>query len=486
MQTSEPAKKSVFKIDTSTRVYAPIIAIGLVLGWSRVVEQLGVNVYRSGPQAFCYLLFLCALILSAKFVNPLRTVDPAGWLNKVACLVAIVVTIPAMYAHWRILSITYNQPPGSDFSYNTWTAEQHFFDAKQNPYTTRNEIAFDPTGSPHVTKVGKQLYMFGVPYYFGYPYFPATFITYEPLRRIAPTRSDYRMANAIFYIVTLGAIAWLTALLTPQGWRTLGALLAISALTWSEFVGHQFFFEGLTDVIIPIFAIFGFIAVYYKHPSLAGVLFGWSFACKLLPGAFFCLIMMGWFWHRPDRWKFIAPLIATFAIVVIPFLVANPPGFISATVLYYLTEHAAGDGTALYFYLPPAVQPIFLLVGLVLVAFLLVRTVMNKSLTLLEAVARSFMIFVVFMAFSKMAHGNYLLSVLPLGCIALAAYALKPTLPQAEPAAASSAPEASPCLQCPHKSKRQGGLKDQRMTTSSFSALSVMPQPKGEPSNLKQ
>jgi hypothetical protein len=422
---SEVPKKGFVHMDTSIRIAAPFLLVGFVTIWCHVYEQMVQNVDRSGVQGFFCYLILCVLVVAAKMMKPLPVLNPAGIFNKLLCLGTAACAITFIYIHVHALIIVYNSVPGADFARNTWTAEEHQFDHKEDPYATNSEFAFDPSQAPHVTKVNGQLYMFGVPYYRGYAYFPAMFWSYEPFRRINPRHPDLKIGNAFFYVLTVIGVAWLAALLTPPGWRMLAALVAVTALVGTQFIGQAYFFEEMTDVVIAAFAIWGWVAAYYNRPVVSGALFGWAFASKLVPGAFICLIMCAWFWRRPDRWKFVGAMVLTFLAIMLPYVLWNPGAFLSATVLYYLTEHASGDGTALYYYLPTQIQPFFLIAGYLLVLWLLYRSISNKTLTLLDTVGNSFVIFAIFIAFSKMAHLNYVLSVLPVGGVAMAAYALK-------------------------------------------------------------
>lgn len=426
------AKRGFFQMDTSIRIAAPFIVVGFVAIWCQIYEHMVQNVDRSGIQGFFYYLVLCDMVLAAKLLKPLRTLNPAGFVNKLLCLGTAAFAISFIYIHVHTLAVVYHTIPGADFAMNTWTAEEHQFEHKEDPYATNSELAFDPSWAPHVTKVNGQMYMFGVPYYRGYAYFPAMFLSYEPFRRLNTKHPDLRVGNAFFYFSTILGIAWLTAVLTPRGWRVLASTSAVAAFVGTQFLAQAYFFEEMTDVVIPAVLIFGWIATYYKRPVLGGALFGWAFACKLVPGAFVCLIMAAWIWRKPERWKFIGAMAFTFFAIMLPYIIWNPPAFLSATILYYLTEHSLGDGTALYHYLPTQIQPIFLLAGYILVAWLLYRSITNKSLTLLDTVGNSFIIFTLFIAFSKMAHLNYLLSILPVGGIAMVAYGLK-SQPVSEP-----------------------------------------------------
>jgi hypothetical protein len=382
--------------------------------------------FEYGVLTFFFLLGLCGLVLIARHVRGSEmAVSRSASSTKLACVVGVALI--AGFLGQQVYSFVncYNDPAHSDLTLNTWTADRNFFDLNENPYSTDCQQRHDPTNAPHVSRVGQQLYMFGVPYDFGYAYFPAMFISYEPFRHLQPSVQYIRTANAVFYLVTLVAMAWLAALFAPPGLKALASVLTVATFVCNLLLGWEYFFLGTVDVVIPMLLLSGFIAAYYERPTLAGVLFGWAFACKLLPGGFICLIVGAWFWRRPERWKFWIPMVATSLAAIVPFVLRNPPAFLSATVLYYLTEHAHGDRSSMYFFLPSGIQAGFMIGGYVLTLTLLVMAMVRKGQTLLGVIASSFIVFIVFMAFSKLSHDNYFFAVAPLGSVALIGYALK-------------------------------------------------------------
>jgi hypothetical protein len=419
MKTSQ---KAAF-FNTSVSLVAPLVAAGLVAIWLTILNYLTQDVINAGERTFCFLFLACDLVYVAKAIKPRVTPKPNKALNTILCVLAVLATVPFFYQQVITLKLFYHGPPGSDYIINTQAAAQNEFDNHQNPYSTRAELWWDPTNAPHVTKVKGQLYMFGVPYYFGYPYFPGSILTYEPIRRFVPSIEYIRIGNIIAFLATLVAIVWLTVLFVPPGYKVVAGFLAFAAFFCLWKLSWDYISEGQTDVLIPLFALYGFIASYYNRPTVSGLLFGWSFACKLLPGGLFCLIMLAYYWRKPDRWKFIIPMVVLFLGVMIPYILRDPPAFLSATILYYLTEHSHGDDTALYFFIPEALQSIYLLFGYGVVVAFVIRSMRNKSLTLLGAVANNFVAFMLFIAFSKMDHPNYLIAIFPLGCVALVSYA---------------------------------------------------------------
>src|SRR5690349_17173363 len=96
-----------------------------------------------------------------------------------------------------------------------------------------------------------------------------------------------------------------------------------------------------------------------------------------------------------------------FLLVLAPYVFSNPPAFLSATILYYLTEHARGDSTALWYFVPQAMQPVFQLIGYAAVLAIIYFAGRRKNMSLLGVLATCFIANAVFIAFNRMMHLNY-------------------------------------------------------------------------------
>ena len=109
-----------------------------------------------------------------------------------------------------------------------------------------------------------------------------------------------------------------------------------------------------------------------------------------------------------------------FAIVLLPFILWDPAGFVSATLLFYLTHHAAGDTTSLWYYLPKSLRLPFQAAGRsrrsLLVALSPLRSRSEDQRDLMRAMVVASLLF---LASSPMIHLNYQFAVVPLACVAL-------------------------------------------------------------------
>jgi uncharacterized membrane protein len=252
------------------------------------------------------------------------------------------------------------------------------------------------------------------------------FLSYAPFRLIDQGQDAIRIGNAFWLALLLAGVGWLAFRLAPPGRRPQAAGLSTLLLASTTGLGGQLFFFGITDVLIAAYAVLGLLALSYRRHVLAGALIGLAFAAKILPGLLIAAILFAWLARR-GGWK---PALASFAvvstIVLLPFVLWSPAAFFSATILFYLTHHAAGDTTSLWYFLPEALRlPFLLLGGLAVLGVTLwpLRSRSDDQRDLLRAiVAATFL----FLAFNKMIHLNYQFAVVPLACVGLAADAMGP------------------------------------------------------------
>jgi hypothetical protein len=406
----------------------PLYAIGFFLLWAVAYNVLGLFTWHYGWLTFLMLLTLAGLVAFAKRTGvslASKSVLPSKTLVTSICVAAVILTgwfvTTQVQTFWDSLGHDYNQ---MDISENTYLASNFVFVLNTNPYTHMANVHADLQDAPHVSEENGQLWMFGVPYYFGYPYFPAMFISYEPFRRIDSSRQNIRDGNAFYYLLLLIEIGWLSTLLVPRGFKALACVLGIAAFASSFVLGEELFSFCVTDIVIPVFALAGFIAICYGRHSLGGGLFGWALACKVIPGGFFVLLLAIWYWRKRERWRFLIPMLATFLVVIVPFAWPNPGGFFSSTILFYLTSRASGDDTSMYFFVPSSLQLGFQILGFAGVVALIVWTARRRTLGLPGVIAMCFISDVVFTAFNRMCHLNYLWGVAPLGAVALVVSAL--------------------------------------------------------------
>ena len=406
----------------------PLLAVGLLVAWAIAYNALGMYTWGYGKLGFWMLVTLATVVGAAKIFGLRLAVSP-GQPSK-ALVVGVSVAAGVVIVASLVSQISaYSADLGANFhnmdiSENTFRADNFYFVYNQNPYMSNAQVYGNVDAGPHISEKDGLVLLYGVPYYKGYPYFPAMFLTYDPFRRMDSSRDYIREGNLLFYLLLLAEIGWLSALLAPAGYKVLAGLLSVAAFTCSLSLGQEVFYYGVTDIVIPLYALAGFIAIRYGRHSIGGALLGLCLACKILPGGFFVLALALWYWRKPERWKFLIPMVATFVVVMLPFVLPNPGAFLSATILFYLTFHASGDDTALYYFLPASLQPIFQIIGYAAVIVFIFWAGRRRSLGLTGVIAICFISDIVFTAFNRMAHLNYLWGVAPLGAVALVVAAL--------------------------------------------------------------
>jgi hypothetical protein len=305
----------------------------------------------------------------------------------------------------------------------TWMAMVHVFDRRENPYTQRLQ-PHSVSGRPGVTERDGRVEIYGVPYFYGFAYFPGTFLSYVPFRFIDPGRQSIRIGNAFWLAVLLIGVALLTYRLAPERWRLEGAALAALLLAITTGLGGQLFFFGVTDLMVPGYVVLALVATSYRRPLLAGVLMGLALAAKLLPALLFALVYFVWLFRRDGFGAALASFTLTTTLVLLPFVLWHPGAFLSATLLFYLVHHGGGDSTSLWYFLPHLLRVPFRAVGGIAVLAVVLWPLWSRRRDERDLVRTMVVASLLFLAVSPMIHLNWQFAVVPLACVALAADAV--------------------------------------------------------------
>ncbi len=399
----------------------PLALAGL---WLLLVWLLGRFSFGDGPLIFVCLVGLAGLAACAPaFLRRWGMVRPPArppWLVAALLALALLVAVAgrasqfqAAWEHPRY------QTWAVDVAINTYVAgdamRQGF-----NPYSVRAQRWYRMQPGPHV-EVAKNgaVTMFGLPYAYGYPYWPAMALSYLPFRELEDGIRCVRLGNAFFLNLQLLGVLLLAARLAGAGAaRWLAAPLAGLLCVGPSCLGPELFELAVTDVALATWALWAFVALAWRRSFLAGALLGVAQACKLLPGPLLLLAALLWLSSRRQRLQLLAGWLLLAGLLVLPWALWQPSHFVSATALFYLTHHAAGDDSSLWYFLPPLLQTPFRICGLALVGWIVWRARAVRSLAALAGLG--FAAYAVFSAFNNMSHLNYLWGVYPLGCVALA------------------------------------------------------------------
>lgn len=302
-----------------------------------------------------------------------------------------------------------------DIGINTYKACEYFINGL-NPYTHNAQVHYEiSAATPHATVEDNQVFMFGVPYHYGYPYFPFMMLFYLPFTWLIDGYDSIRTAN----VVLLLANVWgLRVLMRQQQVSRRYQLLALITYFCILVYSIEIFTHGIVDILLSTLLLFTFAALQQRWFIMAGILLGLAQASKLLPAPFVAIAVFYFLWGKEGVWKFSFSYGLTAVAILLPFVLADPEAYLSATVLFYLSNHSAGDSTSLWFFLPHFMQTPFMLIGYAGTLITLALFLRRDNTQWVDVMAATFCCYLVFMACSKMTHLNYLWSVYPLGCAA--------------------------------------------------------------------
>lgn len=433
MTDSTPSSEDADDLpEISVRRAEPAWGVLLILlgVWSVFFNVLGHFTWGWGPLSFAMLLGAFFLAAYADRIAPLlaKGVEKKfqirrGAVESLALVIIILYIALDMLAFIQEMKIERNQTFLIDIAANTYEAGRWFFGEGLNPYTHFSQV-WDPLTPdiPNVTVEGDETFLYGVPYFYGFPYFPMMFISFEPFRRVVESYNAVRVGNLVFYLANLGLIAGLCRSIAPAGYRRATALLAVLAFLSARIWANEIFHLGVVDIVISMYGLAGLLMVSRRKPVLCGICFGLAFGCKLLPAPMWA-VLVAWWWFRDGGLKPSLMFLAAFCIMsgalLVPFLAWHPGAFVSSTILYFLTSQGAGDDTSLWYVLPDVLKPLLLIAGGLWIAGLFIRFFLRRHLAMEDAIRYAFLTYVIFIAFNKQTHLNHLWSIYAMGCVGL-------------------------------------------------------------------
>lgn len=415
---------------------ALVVAI-LLAAWVALHHVFSTYTWNHGPQTFTVLVLASALLLlGLRFARQLARLGE----ERLAAIVLSVALIGLIGRTAGGLADELARPVHTrhtiDIGLNTHRAGTLLLDG-ENPYSERAQAWHRIEPRPHVTVEGGRVELYGVEYRYGFPYFPALILTYLPLRPLAQGDDVLRITNGLLVLLNLVGIFWLASRSAPPRWGRVAGLMGCVAYLAIEPLIAEYFVLGVTDVAIATYAVFAYVAASHRRWLLAGVLFGIAQACKLLPGPLLIAPLLMWLWMRPGFGRLLAGYVIASVALVLPFVLWSPPHFLSSTILFYLTFHADGDSTSLWWFLSEEHRQPFRLLGLALSAGCVLWAGRLQRLGLAAPLTLSFVSYVIFIAFNNMTHLNYLWGVYTLGCAAVGVVATRLALGIGPPEAAA-------------------------------------------------
>jgi len=212
---------------------------------------------------------------------------------------------------------------------------------------------------------GREL-LFGWRYYYGYPHFPMSALWFTPFVGITGGYNDIRIGNLFYFILNVALLNVILFLASDQ--RAFACLAGTVAFLGVDFLVTETFQLGIVDQAFSVPLLAAIVLAMTSHWRGAGVFAGLALASKHFP-AIPVVLALAIFVHRSGRLREVtAAALISLLVIVVPFVAWDYEAFASATVLHHLHEAAAGDNTALYFFLPDAWKAPFRFVGLLAIA----------------------------------------------------------------------------------------------------------------------
>lgn len=275
-----------------------------------------------------------------------------------------------------------------------------------NPYRLRcqrTEIVHAPSRGV-VRRADGAVTLRGVPYRYGYPYFPLMAAAFVPAASFLDGVTSLRATLLAALVLTLLASASLLRALLPPGARSLAFCAVWAALLGNTVLGFQLFEECSTDLVIAPALLCSFAAFARGRHGLSGALAAATVGMKLFPGALLVASLGVALYDRPEaRRRFAVGAALVTALVFTPALLAGATDFASATLLFYAVAHDV-ERSALAGYVPSALRPAWFALGAALVALSLRPARRGDASSALRAFVLADL---VFLAFNKMSHLNY-------------------------------------------------------------------------------
>ncbi len=406
--------------EEKTRQAWPLAAILVLIIWSALVWVISKYTWGHGQLTFFMLVGLVVLLSQTpRVVRWLGRMEPVRILSGMLGLALLILLLSLGNGLVAELQHKKNDNWAVDIGVNTYLAGTAFLNGK-NPYEERAQAWHAIKPGPNVTVEGREVHMFGYRYTYGFPYFPVMFLSYLPGRLFASGYHALRVENALLLLANLAGIFWLVRSTARKPESVALGLLGCVAYLASPVLREELFRLAITDIVIAAYAVFAFVALRGERWLLAGALLGLAQGCKLLPGPLLVLPVLVWLWPKPQVWRVLAAYLAVSLATLLPFVLRDPELFLSSTVLFYLTFHAVGDNTSLWFFLPESIQPVFRGLGLLLTLAVAVYPYFRRTQTVIVPLVCAFLSYVVFVAFSNMTHLNYLWGVFSLGAAAAA------------------------------------------------------------------
>ncbi len=333
--------------------------------WAFLFNIIAFFTWGFGPLSFCCLLLVVYLLFALQrgrqvTLGRVAVFPVSGGEDVSAALKTSFYLLGLLTAAGALISLAVAPEDDwlVDIALNTYLACESIAKGL-NPYANMAPAWHTPDPSnPNVEIVDGQVLMFGIPYYYGFPYFPMMLLPYLPLTLVLHGYDAVRVLNVLLAVANVIGIWILVARLSVFQIRRNQVIAAIAYLCIGIY-WFEIFWQGIVDILLSTLLLYTFVFLARQQFIPAGIFLGLAQAAKLLPPPFLALGILLLLFGREGFWNFFLAYAATGLIFILPFFLWDPQAFVSATILFYLTYHSMGDNTALWFFLPEWSSPGF-------------------------------------------------------------------------------------------------------------------------------
>lgn len=403
----------------------PIVSIlGVLLAvgaWLWLWKFVGDHTWTWGRVTFWVLLAIVALLVVVNLRWWRDRLQPSREARAVLLAVLALASVYLCVRQTRVVRDGF----GPGWSERLWDVSQGAYDFNQallrgeNPYATRTQP--QPV---HMFKGysrgddGKE-YFYGWRYYYGYTHFPMSALWYTPFIGVTGGYNDIRIGNLVYFLLNLVLLNAILFVACER--RLLACLIGTVVFLGVDFMVTETFLLGIIDEAFSAPLLGSMLLAMTSRWRAAGVVAGLSLASKHFPAIPVVVALLIFVYRDGQLRPFACSAAASFAAVMLPFVLWDYEAFVSATLLPHLHEAGLGDNTALYFFLPDAWKTPFRLLGATAIGatyawgFACMRQPDVRILFLTTAI-----VCILINAFYPVTHLNHLESILAFASISLA------------------------------------------------------------------
>jgi hypothetical protein len=252
-------------------------------------------------------------------------------LNKLAVALALAVLLFTMLEFYPKYKFSLTSTPKNDIGQTTLRASHDFWSYGKNPYKRE-----DLNPRPELPAEFR-----------GFHYGPGMLLVFPKIHK--SPEGSYRLSLTVWTLILVVSIALLaSAMSNGSTWSALSAsLFCIAAVSTWENAWREFGAMGVNDPAPLSLMLLSIFMASKNRWGIAGLLLGFSFACKFSP-ALFALVALARLTTPKNFW---IGFLLSAGITVAPFLIASPQESLNNIFLSRLV--VAANPTSLYYHIHP-------------------------------------------------------------------------------------------------------------------------------------